>query len=43
MGWVFKQIIVKATSAASSIEFADATADHSLCGATLDAVSLRQT
>ena len=43
MGWVFKQITAKATSAASSIEFADATPDHSLCGATLDAVSLRQT
>ena len=43
MGWVFKHITLKATSGTSSIGFADATPDHSLCGATLDAVSLRQT
>jgi hypothetical protein len=43
MGWVFKHLTVKAKSWVSSIKFADATPDHSLCGATLDAVSLRRT
>lgn len=40
MGWVYYQVTVEATGKTSTIEFADATADQSLCGATLDNVSL---
>lgn len=43
MGWVSRDITVKAKGSTSTIEFADATPDHSACGATLDAVSLKQT
>jgi choice-of-anchor C domain-containing protein len=43
MGWVTRQITVTANSSASSIKFADATPDHSQCGATLDEVSLVRT
>jgi choice-of-anchor C domain-containing protein len=43
MGWVTRQITVTASSSASSIEFADATPDHSQCGVTLDEVSLVRT
>jgi choice-of-anchor C domain-containing protein len=40
MGWVKKQVDVTATGATSNVEFADATPDHSECGATVDSVSL---
>lgn len=43
IGWVTRQIKVTANSSASSIKFADATPDHSWCGATLDDVSLVRT
>jgi hypothetical protein len=42
MGWVSRHITVEAKGSTSSIEFADATPDHSPCGAVLDAVSLIQ-
>lgn len=41
MGWVVRHMTVTAVGVTSSIGFADLTPDHSLCGATLDAVSLR--
>lgn len=40
MGWGYHQVTVTAKGRHSTIEFADATADQSICGATLDAVSL---
>ncbi len=40
MGWVSNQVTVAATGKTSTIEFADATADRSICGSTLDNVSL---
>jgi choice-of-anchor C domain-containing protein len=40
MGWVELQLNVTATSASSTLEFADATPDGSQCGSTLDNVSL---
>jgi len=40
MGWVEVQLNVAATSASSTLEFADATPDASQCGSTLDSVSL---
>jgi choice-of-anchor C domain-containing protein len=40
MGWVQLQLDVQATSSSSAVEFADATADQSQCGAALDNVSL---
>jgi choice-of-anchor C domain-containing protein len=40
MGWVPRQIRVRAKGRASVVRFADATPDHSECGAALDAVSL---
>ncbi len=40
MGWVELQLNVTATSASSTVEFADATLDGSQCGSTLDNVSL---
>ena len=40
MGWVQLQLDVQATSSSTAVEFADATADQSQCGATLDNVSL---
>lgn len=42
MGWSYHQVKVKAVTSRSEIEFADATADQSLCGATLDNVSLKR-
>jgi choice-of-anchor C domain-containing protein len=42
MGWSYHQVRVKAVTSRSKIEFADATADQSLCGATLDNVSLKR-
>jgi choice-of-anchor C domain-containing protein len=41
MGWVERHLTVKADGAKSTIKFADATPDHSACGATLDEVSLK--
>jgi choice-of-anchor C domain-containing protein len=41
MGWVPRQVKVVAAGRSSTIEFADATADQSICGATLDNVSLK--
>jgi hypothetical protein len=41
MGWVERHEAVTATGATSTVEFADATPDHSACGANLDEVSLR--
>ena len=43
MGWVYTQVTVTAEGRSSAIEFADATADQSICGATLDNVSLKVT
>jgi choice-of-anchor C domain-containing protein len=43
MGWVKRQVNVTATGATSKVEFADATPDHSECGAALDSVSLTRT
>ena len=40
MGWVKKQLVVRATGDRSTVEFADATPDHSECGAVLDNVAL---
>ncbi len=40
MGWVAKQIIVKATSAKSVVEFADASVPSSTAGVLLGSVSL---
>ncbi len=40
MGWVKKELVVTATGARSTVEFADATPDHSECGAALDNVAL---
>jgi len=40
MGWQSEQITVSAVGATSTVLFADATPDMSLCGATLDNVSL---
>lgn len=40
MGWVKKQLVVTATGVRSTVEFADATPDHSECGAALDNVAL---
>ncbi len=42
MGWLYHQVRVEAVMSRSKIEFADATADQSLCGATLDNVSLKR-
>jgi choice-of-anchor C domain-containing protein len=43
MGWKDYEVAVIATGRTSTIEFADATADQSICGATLDNVSLKVT
>jgi choice-of-anchor C domain-containing protein len=41
MGWAYHQVTVIATGRRSTMEFADATADQSICGATLDNISLK--
>ncbi|HUZ52941.1 MAG TPA: hypothetical protein VMU94_10495 [Streptosporangiaceae bacterium] len=43
MAWVYYQVTVPTTGRSSTIEFTDATADQSICGATLDNVSLKVT
>jgi choice-of-anchor C domain-containing protein len=40
LGWQRHQLTVEATGATSTVKFADATTDRSLCGATLDNVSI---
>ena len=40
MGWMQFQVYVRASGARSTMSFADATPDHSQCGAALDNVSL---
>lgn len=41
MGWKYELLILAADSPTSSVTFADITPDDSICGATLDNVSLR--